>query len=172
MKYPIAIEAGTNETAWGVAVPDLPGCFAAGDTLDEAYENAKEAIAVWINTALDDGQPIPTAKTLADHSENADFKDWQWAIVDVDLSEFDDKIERINISIPKRVLKQIDCFVAARSENRSEFLASAALSAIYHNTASEWRLPHSASEAAKSLGSKHASSRLSKPAKGGRSRHR
>ena len=36
MHYPIAIEPGTETTAFGVAVPDLPGCFSAGDTLDEA----------------------------------------------------------------------------------------------------------------------------------------
>ena len=54
MKYPIAIEAGDNKTAWGVVVPDLPGCFSAGDSgIDEAIENAKEAIELWIETALD-----------------------------------------------------------------------------------------------------------------------
>jgi predicted RNase H-like HicB family nuclease len=133
MKYPIAIEAGNDTTAWGVVVPDLPGCFAAGDSLDEAYENAKEAIAVWINTALDDGQAIPKAKTLAEHSSNKDFKGWQWAIVDLDMDQFDDKVERINITLPKRVLKQIDSFVSAHhgDKNRSDFLARAALEAIY-----------------------------------------
>ena len=44
MHYPIAIETGTSTEAYGVVVPDLPGCFSAGDTLDEAMENAKEAI--------------------------------------------------------------------------------------------------------------------------------
>lgn len=133
MKYPIAIEAGTDASAWGVVVPDLPGCFAAGDTLDEAYENAKEAIAVWINTALDDGQAIPKAKTLAAHARNKDFKGWQWAIVEVDMEQFDDKVERINISVPKRVLRQIDNYVLTHSsdKNRSDFLARAALEIIY-----------------------------------------
>lgn len=32
MHYPIAIETGTMEHAFGVVVPDLPGCFSAGDT--------------------------------------------------------------------------------------------------------------------------------------------
>lgn len=44
MKFPIAIEAGTDTSAFGVVVPDLPGCFSAGDALDEAYANAVEAI--------------------------------------------------------------------------------------------------------------------------------
>jgi predicted RNase H-like HicB family nuclease len=48
MKYPIAIEPGDADHAYGVMVPDLPGCFSAGDTLDEAIDNAKEAIELWL----------------------------------------------------------------------------------------------------------------------------
>lgn len=44
MKFIIAIEPGSDSTAWGVVVPDLPGCFSAGDTLDEALDNARQAI--------------------------------------------------------------------------------------------------------------------------------
>ena len=53
MKFPIAIEPGDETTAFGVVVPDLPGCFSAGDTLEAAYANAAEAIELWIETALD-----------------------------------------------------------------------------------------------------------------------
>jgi len=41
MKLLIALEPGTDTTAWGVAVPDVPGCFSAGDTMEEAMENAR-----------------------------------------------------------------------------------------------------------------------------------
>jgi len=44
MRFPIVIEPGDEQHAFGVVVPDLPGCFSAGDTLDEAIDNAKEAI--------------------------------------------------------------------------------------------------------------------------------
>jgi predicted RNase H-like HicB family nuclease len=43
MRYPIAIERGTETAAYGVVVPDLPGCFPAGDTLDEARLDARAA---------------------------------------------------------------------------------------------------------------------------------
>jgi predicted RNase H-like HicB family nuclease len=42
MRYPIAIEPGTDATAWGVVVPDLPGCFSAGDTLEDAMIQARQ----------------------------------------------------------------------------------------------------------------------------------
>ena len=45
MKYPIAIEPGNDADAWGVIVPDLPGCFSAADSgIDEAIDNTKQAI--------------------------------------------------------------------------------------------------------------------------------
>lgn len=46
MKFLIAIEPGSEHTAYGVTVPDLPGCFSAGDTLEEALDNTREAIAL------------------------------------------------------------------------------------------------------------------------------
>jgi predicted RNase H-like HicB family nuclease len=46
MKFTIAIEAGKKKTAFGVVVPDLPGCFSAGDTVEDAFDNAREAIKV------------------------------------------------------------------------------------------------------------------------------
>ncbi len=43
MKYPIFIHKDES-SAYGVIVPDLPGCFSAGDTVEEAVHNAHEAI--------------------------------------------------------------------------------------------------------------------------------
>ncbi len=44
MKFIVAIEPGTETSAFGVVVPDLPRCFSAGDTLDEALDNVRAAI--------------------------------------------------------------------------------------------------------------------------------
>ena len=41
MLFPIAIERGDEQHAYGVVVPDLPGCHSAGDTFEEALANAK-----------------------------------------------------------------------------------------------------------------------------------
>lgn len=47
MKFIVAIEPGTESTASGVAVPDLPGCFSAGDTMDEAMLRRRESLRTW-----------------------------------------------------------------------------------------------------------------------------
>ncbi|HET7925874.1 MAG TPA: type II toxin-antitoxin system HicB family antitoxin, partial [Rhodanobacteraceae bacterium] len=52
MLFPIAIELGDAKHAYGVIVPDLPGCFSAGDTLEEAIANAEEAILLHLEDDL------------------------------------------------------------------------------------------------------------------------
>ncbi len=67
MRYPIAIETGDKATAFGVVFPDLPGCFSAGDTLDDAMTGAEEAARPgstppWMPAAR---SPRPQASTLS-----------------------------------------------------------------------------------------------------------
>ena len=77
MKYPIAIETGTDTTAWGVVVPDLPGCFSAADEgIDQAIENAKEAIALWIEEAISNGESIPKPSSITDLQQTGEYDGW------------------------------------------------------------------------------------------------
>jgi len=129
MKYPIAIEAGNNDHAFSVVVPDLPGCFSAGDTLDEAVDNAKEAVELWLETVIDDGGAIPEPHTLTEHQATPEFAGWIWAVVAVDLAQLSDKAERVNVTLPARVLRRIDAAAKAAGESRSGFIAHLALRA-------------------------------------------
>ncbi len=107
MYYPIAIEPGDETHAFGVVVPDLPGCFSGGDTLEEAIENAKEAVALWIETALDNDREIPKPSPIASVQANEEYTGWVMALVDVDPALVDAKAERVNITIPRRILVKI-----------------------------------------------------------------
>ena len=130
MRYPIAIEAGDARHAYGVVVPDLPGCFSAGDTLDEALMNAQEAILLHLEGLLDDGKPLPKASHIEELRRKRAFRNWTWAIVDVDMSQIGDKAARINITLPQRILRAVDAHARRRGETRSGFLARAALDAM------------------------------------------
>ena len=123
MRYPIAIEPGDAGHAFGVVVPDLPGCFSAGDTLDEAIDNVHEAIDLWLETVIDDGGAVPEARSISEHQTSQEFKNWIWAVVDVDLASLSDKAERVNITLPTRVLRRIDKAAQAAGETRSGFIA-------------------------------------------------
>lgn len=130
MKYPIAIEPGSQKDAWGVIVPDLPGCFSAADRgMDEAIDNAKEAIELWIEVALDENQQIPKPSSLRELQKRKEFKGWTWAIVEIDPALLSDDIERINITLPKRVLARLDAKAKKAGKNRSAFIAHLALMA-------------------------------------------
>ena len=128
MHYPVAIEKGDKKHAYGVAVPDLPGCFSAGDTLDEALVNVKEAILLHLEGLLDEKQPLPEPHPLEEHVKKRQWKGWTWAIVEVDLSEIDNKVERINITLPRRVLRVIDDAAKRAGESRSGYIARVGIS--------------------------------------------
>jgi predicted RNase H-like HicB family nuclease len=130
MRYPIAIETGDKKHAYGVVVPDLPGCFSAGDTLEEAMAHAREAILLHLEGLLEDRQALPKPSDLAALHRKREFRGWTWALVDVDLSELGDKATRINISLPQRVLRAIDTHARRSGETRSGFLARAAIDAM------------------------------------------
>ena len=130
MKYPVVIEPATATTAFGVVVPDLPGCFSAGDTIEEALDNAHESIELWIESVLDDGGVVPLPSSIDAWRKRREFKGWIWALVAIDLSTLEGKAERVNITLPSRVLRRIDAKAAERGETRSGFLANAALASI------------------------------------------
>ena len=129
MRYPIAIEPGDETQAFGVVVPDLPGCFSAGDTLDEALSNAEEAVVAWIDAMLDREEAIPQPSTIDSlRTAHPEFAGWVWAVVSVDPARLDDKIERVNITLPRRVLARLDAAARAAGETRSGYIARIALS--------------------------------------------
>jgi predicted RNase H-like HicB family nuclease len=127
MRYPIAIEQGDAKHAFGVVVPDLPGCFSAGDTLDEAIANAEEAILLYLEDVVDTGKAPPAPSTMADLSKKKKYAGWLWAIVSVDIAKLSKKSVRVNITLPDRLLTTIDDYAKQHGETRSGFLARAAI---------------------------------------------
>jgi predicted RNase H-like HicB family nuclease len=59
MKYTIIIEKG-RESGYVVYAPVLKGCVSQGKTKEEALNNIKEAIEVYIEALIEDGLPVPT----------------------------------------------------------------------------------------------------------------
>jgi len=57
--YEMIIWWSTEDNAYVVDVPELPGCMAHGVTRQAAIKNAEDAIRSWINSAKDDGLEIP-----------------------------------------------------------------------------------------------------------------
>jgi predicted RNase H-like HicB family nuclease len=61
-KYEIIIHWSKSDSCFVATVPELPGCMAHGETQEEALQNAKLAIELWIETAKEFGDVIPIPK--------------------------------------------------------------------------------------------------------------
>ena len=69
MRYAIVIEnAGRNYSAY---VPDLPGCVASGESIDEVERLIREAIEFHLEGLRADGEPIPAPSSRVDYVEVA-----------------------------------------------------------------------------------------------------
>ncbi len=130
MRFLITIEPGDDTHAFGVVVPDLPGCFSAGDTLDVAMDNARVAIDFHCQALVEDGGDIPAMRPLSEHQADPDFAGWIWAVLDVPVERYFGPAEKINITLPRRLLAKIDEYARSHGETRSGFLAEAARAAM------------------------------------------
>lgn len=67
MRYAIVIEKA--ESNFSAYVPDLPGCVAAGQTVEETETLIREAIAFHLDGVREDGLPIPQPRSQVDYVE-------------------------------------------------------------------------------------------------------
>ena len=89
---------------------------------------AEDAITGWIEAAIDDGQDIPAPSHIeALRAGHPEFDGWLWALVKVDPAMLDNTLERVNISLPRRVLHRLDARARNAGETRSGFIARMAI---------------------------------------------
>ncbi len=124
MKYPVAIHKDENSD-FGVTFPDIPGCFSAGSTIEEAIAMAQEAAECHIEGLLMDSEPVPAASSIEHHKSNPDYSNCVWALVDIDVSKLSSRSRRVNITIPERLLNTVDQYARKHGESRSGLLAQA-----------------------------------------------
>jgi antitoxin HicB len=67
LKYPVTIEAA-QEGGYFVQIEDLPGCYAQGETVEEAMEMIEIARKMWLEVAYEDGQDIAEPRTTYEYS--------------------------------------------------------------------------------------------------------
>jgi predicted RNase H-like HicB family nuclease len=83
--YVAVVEDPGPDKAVGIWFPDLPGCFSAGDDVDDALRNAQEALALYAEAEAQEGRPLPKARSLsalkADPAMLADFRDHMVVLV-------------------------------------------------------------------------------------------
>jgi predicted RNase H-like HicB family nuclease len=73
--YIAIVEDEGPGVAVGVRFPDLPGCFSAGDTVEEALRNARDAVAGYAEALRSEGAPMPPARRLSALREDPEWRD-------------------------------------------------------------------------------------------------
>ena len=129
MRYPVIIHKDPDSD-YGVTVPDLPGCFTAGDTIDDAIAQTAEAIECHIEGLVLDGNAIPTPRSIESHQKNPDYADGVWALVLVTLDKLPGESRRVNITVHEIVLALIDQYAKQHGETRSKFITQATMEFI------------------------------------------
>lgn len=84
MKFPVAIHKDKN-TDYGVIVPDFKGCHSWGETMDGALGNTVDAIELFVETAIEAGEPVHFAPSKIDDLRGHPvYASAVWAYVDID----------------------------------------------------------------------------------------
>lgn len=126
MYYVVAISKDDNMGNYGSIVPDVPGCYSFGDTLDELLSETKSAVESHIETMLELDMPFEFKTTpLETLQKNPDYQGVTWAVIAIDEMAFDKQV-RFNVSWSEHLLKKVDDYVAKTHDTRSGFLAKLA----------------------------------------------
>lgn len=126
MRY-IAFIHKEPDSCYGVSFPDVPGCISAGDTLEEAAQNAVEALSGHARMIEADGETLPPPRgydaILADPALDEDRHGAMLTVVP--LVRDRGATTRINVSLDLGLLEAIDAAARLRGQTRSAFIASA-----------------------------------------------
>ena len=128
MRYVAVVEKETD-SAFGVWFPDVDGCFSAGETLEEAVANAAAALRQHTEALESAGRRMPAPRNVDDVLGDKDVKaslKRGAVLFAVPLLADAGRTVRINISLDKSLVDQIDIAASARGLTRSAFIAQAA----------------------------------------------
>jgi len=83
--YVAIVEDAGPDKAVGIWFPDLPGCFSAGDDVDEALRNAGQALSVYAEAEAKEGRDLPSPRPLSELRDDPttvdDLRDHMVALV-------------------------------------------------------------------------------------------
>jgi len=120
----IALLRKDDGTDFGVNFPDFPGCISAGSTLEEARQMAQEALEAHVSWMVEDGEEVPPPTAL--DAIMADSENRDGVAILVDLKQPDERVVRVNITLPQKALELIDEAAEAAGQTRSGFILRAA----------------------------------------------
>ena len=123
MLYPVIVHKDPTSD-YGITVPDFPGVFSGGASLDEAIANVQDAIETYYEGEEVAVLPAPTQLDTVIASEAANTG--AVVLVDVNFDFLDTRSVPVNITLPLWLRNRIDKAARDAGMNRSKYLAKAA----------------------------------------------
>ncbi|HDR1409380.1 TPA: type II toxin-antitoxin system HicB family antitoxin [Pasteurella multocida] len=135
MLFTIGVETPKKECeAFGLCVPALfnetYSCFSAADTVEEIIPTVTDAIYTILEIMVEDNFDISQIKDLGfmHYKQQKDFEFCDsWLLIDVDITAYFGKRQRVNVVLPQYLIDRIDQRVANNPtyKDRSHFLTIA-----------------------------------------------
>ena len=126
MQYVALFEKEKN--GFSVTFPDLSGCATYGGDLDEAVDNAHEALALYLEFFLEEGNDLPEAtgkKALLALPENKGKK-----AINVSAEADGSDFEEFEVTMHSHLLSRIEKYCKESGASPADFLAAAARDGI------------------------------------------
>src|SRR5690606_18586300 len=127
--YYLGVVEKDADSAYGIWFPDMPGCFPSADAFDDLPRVAAELLRQHVEALESNGRPVPRSRSIADVMAD---KDVRRAIRNgattmlVPLLADPGRTVRVNVTVERGLLDQIDEAAGARGLTRLAFLAQAA----------------------------------------------
>ena len=122
-RYTYPAQVYVDKGVFGIVFPDLPGCVSLAERGDQIAEMATEALNLHIEGMLEDLDPLPNPTPVNELERDPDGI---WLTSLLVTAEPEPASERVNVILPKGLVRQIERFTAARGMNRSAMLGLAA----------------------------------------------
>jgi predicted RNase H-like HicB family nuclease len=135
MKKYLAIVHHDEGSAYGVWFPDLPGCYGAGDTEDEALACAKKSLVLYAEDVEDDGEKMPEPRSLSELRKDSDvcasLEEGNGFFVSVPLLMNSGRTKRVSLDLDVGLVEWIDELTRACNLTRKAWFEQLARDRIY-----------------------------------------
>jgi len=124
-----------EKNGFGVTFPDFPECTTFGENLDEAVDQAHEALALYIEFYLEEGGKLPepkTKKVIMAQSENKGVK-----AINVSVAGDGSDFEEFEVAMHTHLLSRIEKYCREYGVSPADFLAVAAREGIKNDIFAE-----------------------------------
>ena len=124
MRFPMIVYKSEG-SGYGGLLPDFPGCYPMGETLDALEAEVQNAVETWMEGEDPAIFPVPSTLELVQASPDAQGR--VLVLADVNTAFLERVTERVNITVPRYALAAIDKLAKAQNLSRSAYMVRSAL---------------------------------------------